>query len=368
MSEVTVMEQSNNLSIFNHDKMHSLIEFSKLMAKGTVMVPQHLRGKEADCLAIAMQALQWDMNPFVVAQKTYTVNGVLGYEAQLINSLVSTSTAIHGRFHYEYNEDGWDKLTKSKEITKQRNGGEKYSFRVRDWTDEDEQGLWIRAGAILRGDSEITWGEKIYLSSIVTRNSPLWSTNPKQQMAYLAVKYWARLYCPEVILGVYTHDEINDTPIKDVTPKKERVSLNELAQQNEPEQQPEPTSNDSTDVITGEIVDDGFNPDEIRQVINNAITLDECKAVRAQVEELKSVMGTTLYAELKNKCVQAHHRIDANNNLEAMINSLPNGGSPEAKEAFDKVMQFHGINKRKLGDELYEAFSITLNDLKDEYK
>ncbi|WP_258558255.1 exodeoxyribonuclease VIII [Providencia stuartii] len=51
-------------------------------------------------------------------------------------------------------------------------------------------------------------------------------------------------------------------------------------------------------------------------------------------------MGTALYTELKNKCVQAHHRIDANNNLEAQINSLPAGGSPEAKAAFEKVVQF----------------------------
>lgn len=367
MSEVSVVEQNNTLSIFNHDKMSSLIEFSKLMAKGSVMVPQHLRGKEADCLAIAMQALQWDMNPFVVAQKTYTVNGVLGYEAQLINSLVSTSTAIHGRFHYEYSEDGWDKLTKSKEITKQRNGGEKYSFRVRDWTDEDEQGLWIRAGAILRGDSEITWGERIYLSSVVTRNSPLWSTNPKQQMAYLAVKYWARLYCPEVILGVYTHDEINDTPIKDITPPKERVSLNEITQQNEPEQHHEATSGDSN-VITGEIVDDGFNPDEMRQAISNAETLEQFKAIRSQIEELKSVMGTSLYTELTNKAKQAYHRVDSRNNLEAQINSLPAGGSPEAKAAFEKVFQFLNANKRKLGDELFDSFSLTLNDMKDEYQ
>ncbi len=104
-------------------------------------------------------------------------------------------------------------------------------FRIRDWTDTEEHGLWIRVGAIFRGESEITWGEKIYLSSVVTRNSPLWSTNPKQQLAYFAVKYWARLYCPEVILGVYTPEELEDRPIKDITPPKERVSINEITNQ-----------------------------------------------------------------------------------------------------------------------------------------
>ncbi|AMG65700.1 RecT family recombinase [Providencia stuartii] len=368
MSEVALM--NNNALLFSPDSMSSVMRFAELMASGKATVPEHLQNNPSDCLAITMQAAQWNMNPFAVAQKTHIINGTLGYEAQLVNALVSSSKAIQGRFHYEYSENGWDKVTKSKEVKETktgRNGSYDIMKRVRDWTDADEQGLWIRVGAILRGENEITWGEKIYLSSIVTRNSPLWVTNPKQQMAYLAVKYWARLYCPEVILGIYTPDELDDRPVKDVTPPKERVSLNEITQQNEPEQHQEATSGDNG-VITGEIVDDGFNPDEIRLAINNAITLDECKAVRVRIEDLKGVMGTALYTELKNKCVQAHHRIDANNNLEAQINSLPAGGSPEAKAAFEKVVQFLNANKRKLGDELFDSFSLTLNDMKDEYQ
>ena len=41
------------------------------------------------------------------------------------------------------------------------------------------------------------------LAQARTRNSTLWADDPRQQLAYLAVKRWARLYCPEVILGVY---------------------------------------------------------------------------------------------------------------------------------------------------------------------
>jgi hypothetical protein len=37
-----------------------------------------------------MQAAQWGMNPFAVAQKTHVVNGTLGYEAQLVNAVVSS--------------------------------------------------------------------------------------------------------------------------------------------------------------------------------------------------------------------------------------------------------------------------------------
>ena len=53
-------------------------------------------------------------------------------------------------------------------------------------------------GAILHGESEITWGEN--LLSSVTRNSLSGPTNPKQ-LAYRC-KYWA-VFIAEVILGVY---------------------------------------------------------------------------------------------------------------------------------------------------------------------
>jgi len=46
----------------------------------------------------------------------------------------------------------------------------------------------------------------------------LWASDPKQQLAYLAVKRWARLYAPAVILGVYSSDELEPINVA-----KERV-------------------------------------------------------------------------------------------------------------------------------------------------
>ncbi|EAR0754686.1 enterohemolysin, partial [Salmonella enterica] len=205
---VTTEQQAPNTisasnAIFNVQALGQLTAFANLMADSQVTVPAHLAGKPADCMAIVMQAMQWGMNPYAVAQKTHLVNGVLGYEAQLVNAVIASSSAIHGRFHYRYGGD-WERCTRTKEITRDKNGKNgKYTVteRVRGWTDEDEIGLFVQVGAILRGESEITWGEPLYLSGVVTRNSPLWVSNPKQQIAYLGVKYWARLYCPEVILG-----------------------------------------------------------------------------------------------------------------------------------------------------------------------
>ncbi|WGL96467.1 RecT family recombinase [Arsenophonus nasoniae] len=348
MSEIAISSQqqsavmNNSSLLFNSDSLDRIIRFAELMASGTATVPKHLQNKPSNCLAITMQASRWGMDPFVVGQKTHLINGTLGYEAQLVNAVITSSNVVTGRFHYEYGGD-WEKIVGKKD-------------------QRDETGLSIRVGAVLRGETEITWGEPVYLADVQTRNSPLWKTMPKQQIAYLAVKYWSRLYCPEVIMGVYTPDELEERAVKDITPKKERIQLSEISEQQS--LQASSTNHDQAEIKTEE----SFDADEIRHQINAAKTLEQATDIRAKVEELKSVMSTAIYTELKNKSVQAYHRIDAHNNLEAMINSLPAGGSEEAKIAFNKVLQTFEASKRKLGTELYDAFSITLNDMKYEYQ
>ena len=175
--------------------MDALYKFAQVMAESKFTVPKHLQGNVGDCLAVAMQATLWGMHPFTVAQKTHQVGGALGYEAQLVNAVVQNSGAIIGRFHYEYQGEG--------------------------------ARLQCRVGAIPRGESEIVWGEWLSSESVTTKNSPLWKTNPKQQLGYLQVKNWARAFTPGAIFGVYTPDEMEDIPVqrpKDITPRAEAIA------------------------------------------------------------------------------------------------------------------------------------------------
>jgi hypothetical protein len=178
--EPTFPDQAERASavalIMDNEGMERVNQLAKQMASSKITVPKHLQGNEGDCAAIIMQAIAWGMNPYAVAQKTHFVNGVLGYEAQLVNAVVQSMSAIDGSFYYEYKGEG--------------------------------NALECRVGAVLKGEKEITWGEWLKSSDVTTKNSPLWKTNPKQQMGYLQVKNWARLYCPGAILGVYTPDEI----------------------------------------------------------------------------------------------------------------------------------------------------------------
>jgi hypothetical protein len=81
-----------------------------------------------------------------------------------------------------------------------------------------------RVGAVIRGESGITWGEWISAATVQVKNSPLWKTNPKQQLGYLQVKNWARMYTPGAILGVYSDDELAAHPMeRDITPPVPKV-------------------------------------------------------------------------------------------------------------------------------------------------
>ena len=181
LREVPEPSTSTANMLMNPEIISQLQNFATLMASGKCTVPKHLQNSEGDCMAIAMQSAQWGMNPFAVAQKTHLVNGTLGYEAQLVNAVITSSNEIEGRFHYEYQGD---------------------------WIKQNSPDAAVRVGAVLKGENEITWGEWLFVAKVTTKNSPLWKTAPKQQAAYLAVKYWARLYAPQVILGVYTNDEL----------------------------------------------------------------------------------------------------------------------------------------------------------------
>lgn len=338
---ITTEQAPNTISasnaVFNVQALGQLTAFADLMAQSAVTVPKHLAGKPADCMAIVMQAMQWGMNPYAVAQKTHLVNGVLGYEAQLVNAVISSSSAIQGRFHYEYGGD-WEK------IAGQKDG-------------RDELGLYIRVGAVLRGEAEITWGEPIYLADITTRNSPLWKTAPKQQIAYLAVKYWARLYCPEVILGVYSPDEVEPRAEKEINPAPQRVNLKEIASDTVTTTCSARESTVNVDAIA----------DEFRERIDAAEDIDAAKAVGEDINQAKATLGSALYTELKNKATQRYHRVNARNKVEATINSLPNACEPDAAELFTKAETTLNAARRHLGDELYEQFRVTLDDMKPEY-
>lgn len=250
----------NNTSamVLNGDSMDKMLKFSQMMATSKITIPKHLQGNAGDCFAIVMQAMQWGMNPFAVAQKTHLVNGVLGYEAQLVNAVINSRAPITTRLNYEWFGD-WSKV----------NG---------KTSNADDVGVIV--SATMKGETEPRTLSVSMAQVGNVRNSPLWVNDPRQQLAYLATKRWSRLYCPDVILGVYTADEFEQEPPRDVTPKptvsktasiRDKVAAKKQAQ--------------VIDVEPAIVEDDNMAVETALQSLEQSQTIDELKAHGKKIAE-----------------------------------------------------------------------------------
>lgn len=179
--------------LLNPSSFNQIMEFAKVMATGSSTIPKHLQNV-GDCMAVTIQALQWGMIPHVVAQKTHLVNGVLGYEAQLVHAVILASGVLAERPNYEY-VGNWESI----DGIDTKHG------------DQKENGLGIIVSARLKGESEFRT-TRVMLSDCLVRNSPNWKRKRKQQISYVGIKDFVRQHAPDVLMGVYTEDEIIDSP------------------------------------------------------------------------------------------------------------------------------------------------------------
>lgn len=207
-----------------------VISFAEHMAKST-FVPAHLRGKPSDCLAVCLQALRWGMDPFSVGQKTYFVKegSAPGYEAQLIAAVVQSRAPLQKDLDIEWSGTWPNRICT---ITGYTRGNPKAKVR------------------------------KVEAIKIKTRNSPLWTADPDQQLAYYSIRAWARLYTPATIMGVYGRDEMAAETISadnavDVTPERPASNLDALEEiigPTDPNIGQAPTA-ETIDADTGEIIE-----------------------------------------------------------------------------------------------------------------
>ncbi|HIH5019776.1 TPA: RecT family recombinase [Klebsiella oxytoca] len=357
IAQVPATLTDSNIAIFDANYLAAISHFGELMAQGAATVPAHLQGNAADCMAVAMQAAQWRMNPFAVAQKTHLINGVLGYEAQLVNAVISRSGALSSRFTYEW-FGPWERVIGKFAIRKNDKGKE---YRLPAWTMADEEGCGIIVRATVAGEHEPR-ELSLLLAQARTRNSTLWADDPKQQIAYLAVKRWARLHTPDVLLGVYTPDELEEPAAREIeinpaAPQPQHVKIEDI-----PEDVPETTTSGQESAVNVDQI-----ADEFREKINAVTTPEQAQLLRADIEQNKAFLGFALFTELKNKAVKKYFLTDAQQRVDTAINALPPAGSDGAAERFADVEQVLQKSRKHLGDVLHAQYEATLNDMRPEY-
>lgn len=183
-------ERAGTLAIMPRN-MGELMEFAKMMSISGPCVRPAFRGNPGACLAIALQAMKWGADPFAVSNKAYiTRNSKTGeeqiaYEAQLVHAIVNSCGPLTRRLRATYDGQGATRRCK-----------------IVGWVKGEDEPLEYTSPTV---------------QQIAVKNSPLWQGDPDQQLFYYSSRAWARRHVPEVLLGIYTPDEVAHMTI-DMTP------------------------------------------------------------------------------------------------------------------------------------------------------
>jgi len=170
------------------------MEVAKLMSISGTAVPLHIRNNPGTCLAVAIQAWEWSMNPFAVANKSYVVNDRLAYESALYNAVATRRAPITGRLRIAYSGEGESRrCTVSATLAQEEGGG------------------------------EVDYQSPLF-KTINPKNSPLWKNDPDQQLFYFSVRAFVRRHFPDVMMGVFTVDELQDSQ-ELARPVRERAEI-----------------------------------------------------------------------------------------------------------------------------------------------
>lgn len=219
-------------ALMNPTNGRELMDMANMMAASGQMVRDFYRNNAGDCAALIMICQPYGFNPFMVSWKTYkaskNADAPVSFEGQLVNAMVNMSAPVKGRLRYDYEGEG------------------------------DKRRCTVTGIDRETGDP-ITYTSP-EVSRIPVKNSPLWKADPDQQLGYYSARAWARRHFPELLLGVYTREEIEEAPIRDVTPKEPGGFARMAQAARKPEAQ--------TDAVTGEVLPadgpshwtDGYEP------------------------------------------------------------------------------------------------------------
>jgi len=219
------MQMAAGLAVFLNDSLFrrcSSIAVRMANAAKEGVLPKHLADRPSACFAIISRAITWNLDPFAVAQCTYeTPGGRIGYEGKLVQAILENSGHLEGGVRYEHKGD-WSQVEGKFKMVQSQRGG---AYPSPTWTAEDAKGLSVIVSAKVKGRNEAET-LTFKLTEAFPLNSPLWATAPHRQICYTAVRAFANLCLPSVLMGVpFDVDPVSFygdpmPPTTDITPRK----------------------------------------------------------------------------------------------------------------------------------------------------
>lgn len=183
------MRQLSENVFQNPEEFNNLWKVAGLFAKSSI-VPANYRGKPEDCMIAVDMANRMNVSPLMVMQNLYVVQGVPSWSGQACNTLIRSSGRFRDIKHVYTGTPGTDSW-----------GCYLQAVRISDG--EVVKGTEI---TIAMAKAEKWWSKKDRYGNETSK----WQTFPQQMLAYRASAFFARVHCPDRLMGIQTDVEVID--------------------------------------------------------------------------------------------------------------------------------------------------------------
>lgn len=191
-NEMTVAEINQKADLATESVWNNKEQFNQLlraadMVSKTSIIPQSYQGKPQDCFIAIEMANRMGVSPMVVMQNMYVVKGKPSWAGQACTMLINSC----GKF---------------KDV--------KHIYTGTKGT--ENRGCYVRAIRVDDGDE--VCGVEVTMQMAKAEgwtSNPKWRNMPELMLAYRASAFFARVYCPDALMGVQTAEEVIDVQRED---------------------------------------------------------------------------------------------------------------------------------------------------------
>lgn len=177
-----------SLGIFGtSDNFIMAMQMAKALASSTI-VPQTFQKNEANCLIAIEQAQRLRVSPMMVMQNLHVIQGRPSWSSKFLIAAINNSGKFDMELQFEETQDKDGKPFSCTAWTTKN--GRKVNGMTVDMDMAEEEG-WL------------------------SKNGSKWKTMPQLMLRYRAASFFSSLNCPELTMGLYTREEMQDDDFKE---------------------------------------------------------------------------------------------------------------------------------------------------------
>jgi hypothetical protein len=190
---LVVQDDGEYKNILDTARFNHLWRVAKTFA-ASQMVPEIFRNDPNSCMVALQMAFRLKVDPMMFLQKSYVIKGRPGIEATLAVALANTHGPFTGPIQYK-------------------------------WSGEKDKDDWTCTAYATHSETNELCEMPLDLKTVKAegwyeKGGSKWKTMPRLMFMYRSAMWLIRAFCPEVILGLHSIDELQDTGGEtiDITP------------------------------------------------------------------------------------------------------------------------------------------------------